>query len=148
MRKGINYILVLSFVLFGLFSCEEEKNNEIVQDFNHSGCKSSLKSNLNQEAIRVKTLDSGKLLIEHSDTYFNCEPGEITVDVKINNKTIEIYEDETSSLADCICPYDLEFKIIGIEYGENTFSIFHGNWEKDKFSINLTENTDTTIILN
>ena len=147
MRKGINYILVLSFILLGLFSCEEE-NNEIVQDFQHTGCKSGLKSNLNQEAIRVKTLESGKLLIVHSDTYFNCEPGEITVDVKINNKSIEIYEDETSSLADCICPYDLEFKIIGIEYGENTFSIFRGNWEKAKFSINLTEHTDTTIILN
>lgn len=138
---------ILVFILLGLLSCEEEKT-EIVQDFEHSGCKPETKSAFNSETIRFKSLDKGQLLVEHFDTYFNCEPGEITVTAKINNKTIEIYEDETDHAADCICPYDLEFKINGIEYGENTVSIYLMNSERFTFNINLTENIDTTISVN
>ena len=53
----------------------------------------------------------GVLSLVHMNAAFNCCPGEITADIRIQNDTITIVEREEQSMCDCSCLYTLRFEI-------------------------------------
>jgi hypothetical protein len=145
---------VLFFILLMISSCEKStriiilNRDLMISDLNNSGCKNQLRSAVSTESIHFKMLNEGKLLIEHSNTFFNCAPGRITVHCEIiPDNHINIYEDEEKNDANCICPYDLSYSINGINAGEKTLSIYLMNVERLTYTLNLTNSTDTLILI-
>lgn len=143
----------MKFVLFqlvflcwlGLLSCEKKQNEPTVRDLNYSDCKGDLKSSLDSENIHFKMNSDNELLVEHQNVYFNCEPGKISVTGETDENNINIYEIEEQHMADCICPYDLSYKITGVNTGGNTISVFLMDYKKLECSLNLTIATDTIV---
>ena len=56
----------------------------------------------------------------HVNAAFNCCPGDITADIRIQNDTITIVEHESQSMCDCSCLYTLRFEIRNLEPGAYT----------------------------
>jgi hypothetical protein len=141
--------LIIFFLIECMFFSNCEKNDEFaLKDFSQSECKSSLKSS-SPERIHLKMIKKDLLLIEHLDTYFCClDPG-VTLEASIvNGNHILVNEMDKLCIVDCICKYDLTFKLSGIKNGENTISILRGSLEKFSCTLNLTSRTDTTILIN
>jgi len=89
-------------------------------------CKISEATGTSGEAAAVQDcfayeLKSGDtLILEHIDAAFNCCPGEITADISIVNDTITIVERESEAMCHCLCLYDLNYRLTGIEAGTYT----------------------------
>ncbi len=60
------------------------------------------------------------LRLAHVNAAFNCCPGDITADIRIQNDTITIVEHESESMCDCSCLYTLNFEIRNLEPGTYT----------------------------
>jgi len=141
-------ILFLLFSPLLLISCEKTydlKNLKIDQIF-FSDCKTS-KGII--ESIAYKTVNKNYLSITHVNSFFNCDPGQLSVDIKIQNDTIVINEAEERGLANCVCPYDFNFRIGPIDYGTYNFILEKGGLLYIKFSIDFNSKTnDSNIIAN
>ena len=141
-------ILFLLFSPLLLISCEKTydlKNLKIDQIF-FSDCKTS-KGII--ESIAYKTVNKNYLSITHVNSFFNCDPGQLSVDIKIQNDTIVINEAEERGLANCVCPYDFNFMIGPIDYGTYNFILEKGGLLYIKFSIDFNSKTnDSNIIAN
>ena len=83
----------------------------------------------------------------HVNSIFNCEPGQLSVDIKIQNDTIVINEAEESALANCICPYDFNFRIGPMDYGIYNFILKKDGLLYIRFSINFKSKTDTNFTI-
>lgn len=117
-KAFFSFLLILTFVVS---SCKKELSNctVVVNDLSYGDCKTkgSTTTIFDPEYITLKTIDSDYILCEHINTIFNCDPGEIAVSVQMLGDTIIIDENEIKAAADCICPYDLTFKIGSLQYG-------------------------------
>lgn len=123
MNKPVIYTVAL-MILLSLFTfCDKGFPDEdvTVSDVCISSCKTrgNPDENVDNEYIIIRNTDNYYILFSHINSIFNCEPGEITVSIEILSNTISINENESGSpLSDCICPYDLEFRLGPLRYGE------------------------------
>ena len=62
----------------------------------------------------------GLLTLQHINAGFNCCPGDIIVDITINDNIIEIAEMESQSACDCTCLYDLNIEVHYLNPGDYT----------------------------
>lgn len=67
--------------------------------------------------------ESNNLRIKHENVYFNCCPDSMYVKISKSNDTIFIYESDNDGNCGCICKYDLEMEINGIEAKKYKFII-------------------------
>ena len=81
------------------------------------------------------------LQINHIDVLFNCEPGKLLVDAGLSNDTIVVSENEQSSLANCICPYDLSYRIGPLHYDQYVITIQRDGYVYTEFSIDFNSST-------
>jgi len=139
-------ILILATILLSIASCEKTKQDVFgIKNFIHSDCKNSLEN----EKIRLKTVNSNELEITHSNTVLACCPdGELKTEVSLNNDTIVLNEYSTDNNCNCLCPYDLGYTIGELDYGEYKIKMEHEDYKYFSFTIKFNENTDTTIIIN
>jgi hypothetical protein len=142
--KIVVNILAL-FFLIELFSCERKQNEAVVQKLICSDCKSNGKTSDASETVHFKFISSDEMLVEHNNVHFNCEPGKISVTGQIDQNHVSIYEHEEKHNADCICPYDLSFRITGLKTGENTIAVYLMDYKKLECSIYFNNTTDTII---
>ena len=117
MRK---ILLLLSFSLV-LISCEKSHDlkNLKIDQISISDCKTT--KGILLDSIKYKTIDNNYLSITHVNSYFNCDPGQLSVDIETQNDTVVINEAEERGLANCICPYDFNFRIGPMDYGTYNF---------------------------
>lgn len=80
--------------------------------------------------------------ITHINSYFNCDPGKLTVDIKTQNDTVIINEAEERGLANCICPYDFNFRIGPMDYGTYNFVLKKGGLLYIRFIIDFKSTTN------
>ncbi len=141
-------LLAVAVVIGCVFSGCEKEETELsingIKNFSHTGCKNTKES----ESIRFKMISSSELKIEHKNLMLNCEPGEIIAKAQLTMDSIILNEYNTENRVDCICPYDLDYIVDKICYGKFIISLQLEGYEHNSFNIELTENTDTTIILN
>jgi len=147
--KTIRLITFVVVIFILLPSCENsyELENIKIDQISFGDCKPITKSSENTERIEYKTVDGNYLPIKHVNTYFNCEPGQLLVNIKIQNDSIVINEDEEQSIANCICPYDLSFRVGPMEYGTYNFIITKGYLYYTKFTIVFNSQTDGTFMI-
>jgi len=143
---------ICSFLLISIFaftSCKKEFPDDpfASTDLSVSDCKTKGDNTkgADQEFITIKTIDDYYLLLNHFNSVFNCEPGEITVSVEITSNEITITEKESSSLANCVCPYDLEFKIGPLQYGDYHLVFKKAGLIFKEYNLNFKKSTDIQI---
>lgn len=156
--KTILKILVLSiFIGLLVLSCGKKSNSFGLTNFSHSACKTNSKTySMNNQTKEIQgdsetmeiISENGYWNIMHNNAMFNCSPGKLTADAAINNDfTIDLNENEESHLANCICPYDLNYKIGPIAHGKYTVILNIMGAEYFRFRINYTSSVDTIIFI-
>jgi len=143
---------IYSFLLISVFafsSCKKEFPDDpfALTDLSVSGCntKGDNTKGSEQEYITLKTLDDYYLLFNHINSIFNCEPGEITVSAEIISNEITITENESTAMANCVCPYDLEFKLGPLQYGDYHFIFTKAGLTFKEYNLDFKKSTDTQI---
>lgn len=120
-----------------------------VDNYTVSDCKTKGANGSADDAefITIKTVDDYYLLFNHINSVFSCEPGEITIAIDIRADTISINEDETGGTVNCVCPFDLEFRLGPLHYGKY-FTVFKkGGLEFKTYSLDFRKSTDVQIDL-
>ena len=148
--------IILTALLSGLllFSCEEEKEKQLVLAgtlINNTNCKDNFKSAPGNKitADSLSCIDYSynkiKLTIKHINAGFNCCPEKLYCNISLVSDTIIIQEFEKSALCDCNCLYDLDIEISGVETKKYILKLIEpycGNQEKLIFEIDLTRETE------
>ncbi len=124
MKTPVQSILIfltgIAFLGSGfLLSCNKEDpavQNTNGKLINISECKSGKSSVADTFSCVEYTFEpsSGKLLLKHVNSAFNCCPLEVTCTFSIVNDTIIIEEMESEPACNCDCLYDLDIEISGI----------------------------------
>ncbi len=145
------YICLFIFVTIAISSCKKSfpDNPLAVDNYTVSGCKTKGDNAPagDAEFITIKTVDDYYLLFNHINSVFNCEPVEITIAIEIRADTITINENERQGTANCVCPYDLEFRLGPLHYGKY-FTVFKkGGLEFKTYSLDFKRSTDVQIDL-
>lgn len=150
MKAKIIYPIFLLLIV-ALTSCKKEFPNDplSIKDLSVSDCKTKGGSSkgIDPEYITLKTVDDYYLLVNHINAMFNCEPGQITVTIEISSNEISMEEDESSSLADCICPYDIDFKLGPLQYGTYILKFKRGGLTFKEYTLDFKKSTDIKIDL-
>ncbi len=112
--KRLFFFSAIALLVFATVGCSKEevklKGPLSVANLSYAGCKNNTLNSAEKEYLRLKA--NGQYLgIEHINSEFNCCPGKIFVDSQISNDTIFINEDETEHACDCICKYDITYKL-------------------------------------
>jgi hypothetical protein len=120
--------IISSFFLFLILtstSCKKEfpDNPLTIDNLSVSDCKSVglNKGSTSPMYITLKTVNDYYIQYEHINSWFNCEPGQLTISFEMSSNSITLDENESSSSTDCICPYDISCRIGPLQYG--TYSI-------------------------
>jgi hypothetical protein len=144
-------LLLLSFLFFtlALTFCKKGFPDDplAVGNFSVTDCKTKGDNTkgTGPEYITIKTVDDYYLLFNHINSIFNCEPGQITVSIEIKSDTIFVDEGEESSLANCTCPYDLEFRLGPLHYGDYPVRFQKYGTTFKEYSLNYNKSTDVRI---
>lgn len=129
MKKFFYLWCVIALVAFT--GCKDDDYNPVKQpkltNFNNSGCKPSAESRSvgGNEYFELKGSQAGNLLVKHINAVFNCASNKFEAKANLEGKTITVTElaiIENGVMANCICPYDLDYEIGPLEEGE-TYSI-------------------------
>jgi hypothetical protein len=98
----------------------------------------------NQDCIAYSYDTTGTLHISHINATFNCCPDSFIVEPGLENNVITIVEKEdlAGGGCDCLCVFDLEYSISGIEPGTYTIHVVEPYWSEQagpvlEFSVNL-----------
>jgi hypothetical protein len=86
-----------------------------------------------------------KLIMNHINAGFNCCPEKLYCEVSENNDTIIIREKEKDQGCDCICLFDLDIELSGIDqksYFINFIEPYAEGQEELLFEMDLTENVE------
>ena len=149
----INKVIYPIYLLLivSITSCNKEFPNDplSIKDLSVSNCKTKGGSSkgIDPEYITLKTVDDYYLLINHINAMFNCEPGQITVTINVSSDEISMDENESSSLANCICPYDIDFKLGPLQYGTYILKFKRAGFTFNEYTLDFKRSTDIKIDL-
>ena len=103
---------------------------------------------LEQDCIVYDYDGEGTLNLTHVNDMFNCCPESLYITVNVEDNVISVDEYETDGLCDCICMFDLEYRIINLSPGIYTLNVnnvyYYGSFysiEPIEFEIDLTSPT-------
>ncbi len=137
------------FITIALTSCKKEFPDDplAIDKLSISDCKTKGDNSkaADPEYITIKTVDDYYLHFSHINSILNCEPGKITVAIEIKSDTISVNETEESSLANCVCPYDIEFRLGPLEYGVYPVKFQKGGLTFKEYSLNYNKSTNVRI---
>jgi len=95
------------------------------KEFRKDGAADSIPAD--QDCIVYQYDGEGVLLLEHVNAGFNCCPDEILADVNLQGNVITITEDESlepGGGCDCLCLFDLDYRIDNLPPGEYTIRVY------------------------
>ncbi len=153
--KKIIFFSAIALLVLATMSCNKEENKTIitkqgklnVKNLSYGDCKSNSLKSTKKEYLEL-IADGKYLKIKHVNSVFNCCPGEISVNSKISNDTIFIDENEKEHACNCICNYDLNYKIGTLEYGKYTVILNKLHTPFIKFYLDFNPNTNKIININ
>ncbi|MFO7652312.1 MAG: hypothetical protein R6X25_00660 [Candidatus Krumholzibacteriia bacterium] len=70
-----------------------------------------------QECLHLNYDGAGTLALRHENTAFNCCP-KYTAEVTVTGGVITVVEVETAADCDCVCLYDLDYRVEDLTPGE------------------------------
>ena len=144
-QMNFRYISGIGLIL--LLNCCEKAYDPVtlsVDQITYGDCKSVIKKSDDAEYIVYFTVDADYLQFNHVNAWFNCEPDRIFVSAELVRDTILVDATEETGGANCICPYDLSYRIGPLSYGRYIFRMERGNIE---FPINFNSSTSGVYII-
>lgn len=126
MKPTFFIILILGFLSFTIYTCENTKEKESPaikgELIHYSECK-LFKSSVNNSATPDSLtcvyynydLTNNTLSLQHINAGFNCCPENLHCSVKLVNDTILIQEYEKSAMCNCCCLFDLDIVVEGLD---------------------------------
>jgi len=148
MKKTSTILFLFGIIFLMAFSCKKDNvdnKNLQIKDYNCSDCKSSSNRFEVVEYLEYSTVEENFLSVKHINALFNCSPGKITASIKIEGSNLIITEDEESSIADCVCRYDINYKIGPLKYGQYQFILKKGeNLTYLNFPITFNSSTNSS----
>lgn len=143
-----SFLLIL---IFAFTSCKKEfpDNPLTIDNLSVSDCKSIglNKGDNSPMYITLKTVDDYYIQFTHVNSWFNCEPGQITVSFEMSSDSISLDENESSHLANCICPYDISCRLGPLQYGTYSIKFQKGGITFKEFTFDFKKSTDIQIDL-
>lgn len=139
--KQISIITFFLTIILAIVSCckndDSEANNIGISDLSVTGCKSKGATRTQDFASDIEEsvsweIDHSYLWINHTNIMFNCEPGEIKTDIKIDGNEIWINEYCTGMEANCFCPYDMSYKVGPLDKGTYQLVLCNGFTSEQK----------------
>lgn len=126
MQKPIYLIIAGLITLFFIAACEKKASDEdqiisgrLISNSECKGLKSIFLTSSTPDSISSVEYNyhasNNKLMLKHINAGFNCCPGILTCDFRLNADTIIIQEYEEVAQCHCDCLYDLTIEIDGIE---------------------------------
>ena len=104
-----------------------------------------------EACIQYSYTRRGGLSLRHINAGFNCCPGELTVEVVIDELTISVIEREEKNGCRCVCLYDIDIDVTDlkpavyvVEFGEPYLG--NGN-ERFEFTVDLVADREGEICL-
>ena len=100
---------------------------------NYEGCKEFSKGGAtdtippDQDCMAYQYDGAGVLLLRHVNAGFNCCPDDLMADINIQDNVITIEEDESlepSGGCDCLCLFDVDYRIDDLPSGEYTIRVY------------------------
>jgi hypothetical protein len=135
-KKICYFLLFWSLLIF--IRCKQDENfipfQPVGDLVSYEGCKSfaqesgassqvSLFHAQNQDCIEYQYYGDSVLELHHINACFNCCPREIVAHIDINDNVIIIEESEAEQGCFCLCLFDVNYKIEGLQPGKYTIEI-------------------------
>lgn len=145
--------LIIALLLVIIFSgCQKDESlppdDQILQvtEVNSSDCKNTTKSaEEDLRSIKLKAVTGNNLSVTFVNAVFNCCPGEIGSNATIENGILKVYFNESMHMCNCVCPYDLECVIDGMQNRKYKIEVYAGGDTPDaEFSFTFSERLDMT----
>ncbi|UCF06461.1 MAG: hypothetical protein JSV33_05390 [bacterium] len=158
-RRGLVRCILVSCLgaLIVMLGCEErvtirrEATGLRLTVVGYTGCKELHESESGRrlemifDCVAYRYDGSGTLFLDHINAGFNCCPGEIVADITIDGSTITISEGETESACDCLCLFDVHYRIDDLPPGTYTITFIEpyrrGEDEVLEFTVELDGTT-------
>ena len=132
-------------LIIALTSCKKEfpKDTLAMSDLSISDCKAKgdATERIEPEYITVMTVNDYYILFNHLNSVFNCEPGEIIVSAEVSSNTITIKEDAAKAEANCVYPFDIEFRLGPLGYGNYKIIFQKGGVTFKEYSLTYKRST-------
>ncbi len=126
MRKIILFSTLALFV-FATVSCEKNREEKLpnyeIKDFSYTECKPQTNKDYPQEYLKLKADNDGYYI----NAEFNCCPKKLLINSKMSNDTIFVYQDEKEHRCDCVCKYDLNYKVGTLKHKKYHFVLNQAN---------------------
>jgi len=151
MKTVLKIIFLCGIIVLSAFGCKDNKNLLIpenrlleVKNLIYDGCKSVNDSvdDVN-EYIELQTVDSNYLEVNHINVLFNCCPS-IIIHARVEDRAIICNEIDTLPMCNCMCLFDINYKIGPLEYTQYSFELLR-DYGKDAFKISLDFNQKTSL---
>jgi len=153
MKTLIYLVAIISVSIFFILCCENEHDKQLTLSgtlINFSECKSGTKSTIKTLGAldTLSCIDYAfddlekKLTIKHINAGFNCCPESLYCNVSLSGDTILIMEQEAKAQCHCICLYDLNLEINGVDsksYQIKFIEPYSGKQAKMDFRVDLTK---------
>ena len=131
--------------------CKKGSTNDplAIKNLSVSDCKNKGDSDkgIDSEYITIKTVDDTYLAVNHISSMFNCQPGEITMTINVSGNEILLDENESSHSVNCVCPYDIYFKLGPLQYGTYILKFQKGGQTFKEYTIDFQKSSDIKIDL-
>jgi len=156
MKKLTIFFLTISIPLFFFEGCNnqaEVTGSEISAKLvNRSACKNFISSDLKFNVADtlscvnyVYNESNHKVTMNHFNAGFNCGVQNITFEVSEDNDTIIIHEVENGPIANCLCLFDIEFELEGVDqqkYQMKFIEPYADGMDQLIFEMNLTSGNE------
>jgi hypothetical protein len=150
MKAKISILVFLIITVTASF-CKKGSSNDTlaIRNLSVSSCKTKGGSSkgIDSEYINLKTVGDYYLLVNHFNSKFGCQPGKITVSMNVSGSEISIDENESTFISNCVCPYDVDFKLGPLQYITYILKFQKGGVTFKEFTINFSKLSDITIDL-
>ena len=157
----ISYCIILSAMMATNFACssdnDEKADPPTMKWSSVSGCKteSALRKAKSNDAypwkekVFYEVRKNGQLYVKHVNAVFNCDAEHLSIIGTVSKNRIIITEEGAGNSANCICCYDLECIIEGLDKGHYVI-VFQRNGENEprfEFVLDYSDSTKGEFII-
>ena len=143
-----NYIKILFVLIFAILLSCEKRNSIIIKEVQYTDCKIRREGD-SLEYFFCEAIEGDYLKISHINAKFDYLPKNITVNIDVSRKNIDIYEEiETDNSDFCFCPVDITYEIGELKSKNYKINIFLSGVQYAHFFIDYNSEVADTIIKN